>query len=172
MPFETSINTDHLRTELAELTTISERFGSKLTKAFIDATVKGKDLNSVLKSLALSMSRMTLRQALRPVNEAVSGIVSNIINSPVKPFASGGVINTPTYFPMHGATGLAGEAGPEAILPLSRGSDGRLGIASASGQNISITFHVTATDAASFAQSESQISAMLNRAVSRGTRNL
>ncbi len=172
MSFENTIDTDHLRTELTELTTISERFGNRLTSAFIDATVKGKDLNSVLKSLALSMSRMTLRQAMRPVNEAVSGIVSNLINTPVKPFANGGVINTPTYFPMHGATGLAGEAGPEAILPLTRGSDGRLGVASANGQAINITFNVTATDAASFAQSESQLSALLSRAVSRGTRNL
>ncbi len=48
----------------------------------------------------------------------------------IKPFAAGGVIGTPTYFPLSsGGLGLAGEAGPEAIVPLSRGADGRLGIA-------------------------------------------
>ena len=64
----------------------------------------------------------------------------------VIPFASGGMVSSPTVFPMsRGRTGLMGEAGPEAIMPLRRGSDGRLGVqatggggAGASGQ-ISIT---------------------------------
>ena len=48
----------------------------------------------------------------------------------IKPFAAGGVIGTPTYFPLtSGGLGLAGEAGPEAIMPLARGADGRLGVA-------------------------------------------
>ena len=48
----------------------------------------------------------------------------------IKPFAGGGVIGTPTYFPLStGGLGLAGEAGPEAIVPLARGADGRLGVA-------------------------------------------
>ena len=52
----------------------------------------------------------------------------------IKPFAAGGVIGTPTYFPlMTGGTGLAGEAGPEAIMPLARGPDGRLGVAASGG---------------------------------------
>lgn len=50
-----------------------------------------------------------------------------VFNGPVKPFASGGVFNGPTLFPMDGGTGLAGEAGPEAILPLKR-IGGRLGV--------------------------------------------
>lgn len=47
----------------------------------------------------------------------------------VVPFAKGGVVNGPVRFPMRGATGLMGEAGPEAILPLTRGPGGRLGVA-------------------------------------------
>lgn len=49
------------------------------------------------------------------------------------PFASGGIVSSPTYFPMRGGTGLMGEAGPEAIMPLSRGSDGRLGVRASGG---------------------------------------
>lgn len=50
------------------------------------------------------------------------------------PFASGGVVNRPTMFPMaRGATGLMGEAGPEAVMPLRRGSDGKLGVGVAGG---------------------------------------
>ncbi|UWQ59967.1 phage tail length tape measure family protein [Leisingera caerulea] len=51
----------------------------------------------------------------------------------VTAFANGGVVASPTLFPMRGGTGLMGEAGPEAILPLARGSDGRLGVQLQSG---------------------------------------
>lgn len=44
-------------------------------------------------------------------------------------FASGGVVGSPTVFGMSGGRmGLMGEAGPEAIMPLARGGDGRLGV--------------------------------------------
>lgn len=49
------------------------------------------------------------------------------------PFARGGIINRPSLFPMaNGGTGLAGEAGPEAIMPLTRSADGRLGVSGGS----------------------------------------
>ncbi len=49
-------------------------------------------------------------------------------------FARGGVVDRPTFFSAPGVpAGVAGEAGPEAILPLRRGSDGRLGVAAAGG---------------------------------------
>jgi len=52
----------------------------------------------------------------------------------VKAYASGGVVGGPTYFPMSGGkTGLMGEAGPEAIMPLKRGKDGKLGVATDGG---------------------------------------
>jgi hypothetical protein len=47
----------------------------------------------------------------------------------VIPFARGGVVDSPTLAPM----ALFGEAGPEAIVPLRRGPDGNLGIASQGG---------------------------------------
>lgn len=49
----------------------------------------------------------------------------------VTAFASGGVLGGPMFFPMKNGVGLAGEAGPEAIMPLKRGRDGRLGVAAA-----------------------------------------
>jgi len=48
-------------------------------------------------------------------------------------FARGGVVNRPTVFPFARGIGLMGEAGPEAILPLRRGRDGRLGVEMNSG---------------------------------------
>jgi lambda family phage tail tape measure protein len=52
-------------------------------------------------------------------------------------FAAGGIVNGPTIFPMANGMGLMGEAGPEAIMPLKRGSDGKLGVAS-TGSNITV----------------------------------
>lgn len=47
----------------------------------------------------------------------------------VIPFATGGIFNSPQTFPMSGGNiGLLGEAGPEAIMPLTRGANGKLGI--------------------------------------------
>ncbi len=46
----------------------------------------------------------------------------------VTAFAAGGVVSGPTPFPMRGGLGLMGEAGPEAIMPLTRGPGGKLGV--------------------------------------------
>jgi lambda family phage tail tape measure protein len=54
-------------------------------------------------------------------------------SSGVIPFAKGGVVDRPTVFPFAKGTGVMGEAGPEAILPLKRGPGGRLGVESAGG---------------------------------------
>ncbi len=48
----------------------------------------------------------------------------------VVPFARGDIITRPTIFPMARGYGLMGEAGPEAVIPLKRGRDGKLGIGS------------------------------------------
>ena len=49
--------------------------------------------------------------------------------SQVQAYANGGVVGGPTTFPMAGGkTGLMGEAGPEAIMPLKRGANGKLGV--------------------------------------------
>lgn len=176
-------NTEQLRKDLKEVSNIGELFGRRLSKSFIDVAVKGKDLSSVFRSLALSLSNSLLRQSLRPVENAVGNAFGNLFSgfagggsstASLIPFARGGVLNGPALFPLTGQrTGIAGEAGPEAILPLARGRDGSLGVrAQNTTPAINITFHVTAQDAASFRETESQITAMLNRAVSRGTRNL
>jgi hypothetical protein len=61
-------------------------------------------------------------------------------------FASGGnVVDRPTLFPMsRGRTGLMGEAGPEAILPLARGLDGRLGVAANQNQGRTVVVNIDA----------------------------
>jgi len=70
---------------------------------------------------------------------ADGGVISG--GSEVKAYANGGVVGSPTTFPMSGGkTGLMGEAGPEAIMPLKRGANGKLGVQmeGGGGQNVVI----------------------------------
>lgn len=91
----------------------------------------------------------------------------------VMPFAQGGVIGAPAYFPLGRGLGLMGEQGAEAVMPLARGPDGRLGVRSGGGgRPVSVTMNISTPDAESFRRSEAQVSAALARAVARGQRGM
>jgi len=92
----------------------------------------------------------------------------------VMPFAQGGVVGAPTYFPLGRGLGLMGEQGAEAVMPLARGPDGRLGVrgGGGGGRPLSVTVNVSTPDADSFRRSEAQVSAALARAVARGQRGM
>lgn len=167
---------------LAELEQLSASFGTQLTSALGRAVVSGKSLDDVLRRMALNLAGMALQQGLRPLQGLAGSFMSGLVGGlgrafgfakgGVVPFADGGVVSAPTYFPMAGGTGLMGEAGPEAILPLRRGSDGRLGVAAgAGGPSVNVVFNVSTPDAPSFRRSEAQVTGMLARAVQRGARS-
>jgi lambda family phage tail tape measure protein len=161
-----TLRTDQLRSEMEGLSKLADTFGSKLIGAFAGAIVHSRSLTDVVKSLALSLANTALSSALKPL----SGVVGNLFGSAV-PFADGGIVNSPVLFPMRGGTGLMGEAGPEAIMPLARGSDGKLGVRGAGG-GTHVTVNISTPDVQSFKQSQSQIASMMHQAVSRGQRNL
>jgi phage-related minor tail protein len=152
-----SFETSRLKAELAELNRLGAHFGATMTRAFASAITDGRKLSDVLRGLALSFANRALDAALKPLGQII-------------PFADGGIINSPALFPFSGGAGLAGEAGPEAILPFARGLDGKLGVRGSSG--VSVTINIATPDAESFRQSQSQLAAMMARAVERGQRNL
>lgn len=92
----------------------------------------------------------------------------------VLPFANGGVVTRPTLFPMANGTGLMGEAGPEAVMPLRRGRDGKLGVA-ASAAPINVTINNMASNEVEIhtrsergPDGEKLIMDVVRRAVARG----
>ena len=162
------------RKKASELETVVRQFSTAMTRAFGQAITGGKQFDDVLKNVALSLSKLAVQSALKPLGKIFSDGFKNeegeVMN--ITPFASGGVIGAPSYFPMSGGLGLAGEAGPEAIVPLSRGADGRLGIAGGVGAPASITVQIATPDAESFRRSEAYVTGQIARAVARGQRGL
>jgi hypothetical protein len=63
----------------------------------------------------------------------------------IQAFARGGIVDRPTLFPFAKGTGLMGEAGPEAIIPLKRGRDGKLGVAGGGGGTTNVVVNVDAS---------------------------
>ncbi len=172
-PFGDSLSgLDDVSAELERIGDLADGVGTALSRAFRGAVLDGRSLQSVLREVARSFADIALKAAFQPIGALASGAIESLFtatNPAVTPFAKGGVLQSPTYFPLGQGLGLAGEAGAEAILPLARGADGRLGVAGGGGA-VNVTFNVTATDARSFAASEAEVSAMLLRAVRRGTR--
>lgn len=175
--------------ELNRLNELSERLGSSLASAFAKGNAEGGRFDRTLQGLGRSLLDLGLRLAKAPlqnlIREGIGSLTGGLgggaatpfaqggvfSGGSVTPFAQGGVVATPTYFPMRGGTGLMGEAGPEAIMPLARGPDGKLGVAAGRGERpISVTVNIAATDVQSFRRSEAQVSAALARAVARGGR--
>jgi phage-related minor tail protein len=186
---DTSSTLDSLAAKTQALTISAGGFARAMTQAFSSSVIGGKQFDDVLKTLALRISSLAVTAAFKPLaaglTSGIAGLFSGLTGSVnaavsgqthalggIKPFASGGVIGTPTYFPMmSGGVGLAGEAGPEAIMPLARGPDGRLGVSGNSGGN-SITVQIATPDVESFRRSESYITGQIARAVARGQRSL
>jgi hypothetical protein len=172
-----------------EVGTLTNSIGRGLRRAFDGLVFDGMKLSDALRDVAKSMADSVYNVAMRPVQTAVGGAVASGINGllsgllpfanggsfaqgRVMPFARGGVISSPTTFPMRGATGLMGEAGPEAIMPLTRGADGRLGVqAQGGGRPVNVVMNITTPDVSGFARSQSQIAAQMSRALARGERN-
>jgi len=163
---------------------LSTAFRSALGGAFRAASQDGAKLSDVLKGIALDLSNSLANRAISGLSNQLGNALGQGVASilpfakggvidagQVRRFASGGIVSSPTTFPMQGGTGLMGEAGPEAIMPLRRGPDGRLGVA-ASNSAPTVNVTINTPDADSFQRSRTQVAATLARAVDRGRRNL
>lgn len=183
---EIDADTTKFERKLDDAERLGRRFSSNLLTAFDAVAFRGKSLNDAFKSLALSLSSMVLKTAFAPLQQSFASSFAGLFKglmpfakggvlsqgTPV-PFAQGGVISSPIAFPLTGGrTGIAGERGAEAILPLARGPDGRLGVASNGGGGPAITINIQTPDVESFNRSQTQVAAMIARAAALGQRNL
>ena len=196
---EVSAMTEAFRSQLAatrstlgdttrDLGNLESGFSRGLRRAFDGVVLDGMRLSDALKGLARSMVDTVYGAAMKPVTDHVGSLLAGGVNSMVSglmpfadgapfsqgrvmPFAMGGIVSQATAFPMRGGTGLMGEAGPEAIMPLSRGPDGKLGVAASGGRAVTVTMNITTPDVAGFQRSQGQIAAQMARIMGQGARN-
>src|SRR3954453_7044807 len=117
----TSSTLDGLSLKTKELTAGAQGFARAMTQAFSASIVGGKQLDDVLKSLALRISDLALKLAFKPLEKSLASGISTLLSGltgsagagasstsveaaagAIKPFAAGGVIGTPSYFPLVG----------------------------------------------------------------------
>jgi hypothetical protein len=101
--------------------------------AMIDGTMSVKDaFKSMAAEIIKELYRVLVVQQMVNAAKGFFGFEDGGAfsgGSQVQAYADGGVVGSPTTFPMAGGkTGLMGEAGPEAIMPLKRGANGKLGV--------------------------------------------
>ena len=172
-----------------DVATLERGLSKGLRRAFDGVVFDGMKLSDALETVARSMIQTTYSAAIKPVTDHFGGVLAKGVGSLVQgilpfadggsfsqgrvmPFANGGVISGPTTFPMRGGIGLMGEAGPEAIMPLARGPDGKLGVRnSGGGRAVNVVMNITTPDVQGFRRSQGQIAAQMSRALGRGSRN-
>lgn len=171
-----------------DVETLERGLSKGLRRAFDGAVFDGMKLSDALETVARSMIQTTYSAAIKPVTDQVGGLIARGVGGVmegllpfadgagfaqgrVMPFANGGIVAGPVAFPMRGGTGLMGEAGPEAIMPLARGPDGKLGVRGGAGRAVNVVMNITTPDVQGFARSQGQIAAQMSRALGRGNRN-
>lgn len=155
------------------LTNAASGFEDALVSAFKSGKLEWDDLAN---SIAEDMIRLTAKQAVSGLAGVVGNLLGgvlgggagaatggtwgnglwgtaifnadgNVYSSPGLSAYSGRIVNQPTVFPFADGIGMMGEAGPEAIIPLKRGADGKLGVGSSGGSSaapVEIHVHPTA----------------------------
>ena len=119
-----------------------ETMTSNIKSAFMSVVDGSKSVvdafRSMLRNIILAVYEQKVAQPAANaigslIDKGIAAIFSangNVFNQGmhVKAYADGGVVNRATAFPMRGGVGIMGEAGPEAIMPLKRGKNGKLGV--------------------------------------------
>jgi len=142
------------------------QFGRTLTNAFVGLAVHGKGLSDVLSGLALSISKIALNAAFKPLETAFGTALQSLVSS--SSIVSGNAPAASTSFSQSGS--IFSNGGFSSLIASSQGAASPVANVAANGANI--VFNVTTSDAASFQQSQTQIAAVLARALAQGQRNL
>ena len=142
-----------------------ENFGGQVGDAVVNAfkgledqlvtfvTTGKASFTDLANSIIADMARIAIQQAImKPLMGGLMGLLNitpsangNVFaQNGIQRFARGGIVDRPTIFPFANGTGLMGEAGPEAIIPLKRGADGKLGVSGGGGTN-NVTVNVDAS---------------------------
>lgn len=151
---------------LADVRTAAQEVGDTFGETFAKVITGAQSARDAIRGLLLELANSNLQRGLSGIfsglfpnfgKSGISTVLGSILGAAdgaaidrggVIPFASGGIVTGPTLFPMANRTGLMGEAGPEAILPLKRGPGGDLGVtATGAGPVVNVSLAVDARGA-------------------------
>lgn len=189
---------------MRQLTQLGKDIGREIGQGFEEAVFSGKKLSDVLNQLGRDIAQLAFRQAVtNPLSNLLGNAIGGFLGGggaggqsgggsggifarggafdgggELHHFAYGDVFDQPTNFGFgRGKRGQLGEAGPETILPLARGPNGKLGVQATGGGESDAptpqptvhkhyhTWNVQALDAGSFGkQSQRQIAQNFKRA--------
>lgn len=120
------------------LTSSFDRAGDALAEFVTTGKFNFKSFAAeVLADLAKMIAKQAVFNAVKAGMSALGFADGGAFDGGRQAFATGGIVNSPTPFRFASGgrvqNGLMGEAGPEAIMPLKRGTDGKLGVAMTGG---------------------------------------
>ena len=144
--------TDSIKTVQESMADVVVKGIKGMEDALVTFVTTGKlSFRSLANSIIADMARIAIQQMItKPFTNFLDGLFGNangnaFVDGKVEKYAYGGVVKKPTLFPMANGIGLMGEAGAEAILPLRRGSNGKLGLQSTGGGFGNIVVNVDAS---------------------------
>lgn len=143
---------EKMKEDILSLETVMNDAARNMADAFTDfamgvETDAGKMAEAFISDILRMIVQAQMLQAVQSAMGFFGFAKGGVFDGGVQPFASGGVVNSPTFFKFASGggfkNGLMGEAGPEAILPLKRGSDGKLGVSmnGGGGNNVVVNVH-------------------------------
>ncbi|MFD0915862.1 phage tail tape measure protein [Pseudahrensia aquimaris] len=157
---------------MGELENSSKRFASAFSSSFRTAIRTGQSFDDTLKSLALRLSDIALQTGVKPLENAVSGLlqtaVSSLTNSVVGGGGAGGFDVGGAIASVFGATQTANVA--RTALPTFAGPTSVKSVQPTSSPAPNVTFNISTPDVQGFQKSQTQISTLLARTVSRSRR--
>ncbi len=136
-----------------------------LTRMFVRYAIVKPLFTSIFPNIDISNAKGNVFDKGNVVPSAMGNVFAK---NKIVPYAYGGIVKKPTLFPMaNGGIGLMGEAGAEAIIPLKRGRDGKLGVASQGGGigNISVNVNASGSSVEGDSNQAAQLGKMLGMAV-------
>jgi lambda family phage tail tape measure protein len=172
---------------LSVLDRITDKLLNEVLNALFEVNNAGSGgggiFGSILGALGLGGGGISSPLVKSAIGAGTGGLFADggAFSGGVQAFAKGGtfsnsIVSSPTLFKFANGTGLMGEAGPEAIMPLKRDSSGRLGV-SAGGRaaannnqpgKVEVTMKVDLTGAKGDREIEAIVRNAADEAVSRG----
>jgi len=146
--------TDSIKTVQESMADVVVKGIKGMEDALVTFVTTGKlSFRSLANSIIADMARVAIQQMItKPFTNFLDNLFTPnangnaFLDGKVQKYAYGGVVKKPTLFPMaNGGIGLMGEQSPEAILPLRRGANGKLGVQSTGGGFGNIVVNVDAS---------------------------